>query len=82
MAKKQLVKQVKVKRTSRQHRLLKVLCAATIIATYIVLFVGGMQTGVRTIKIIYKCLVATAVIGMTFGIVIKAVASYEEINRG
>jgi hypothetical protein len=34
------------------------------------------------VKIIYRCLVATAVIGTTFGIVIKAVSSYEEINGG
>jgi hypothetical protein len=82
MAKKRLVKKIRTTKRSGRHRLLKVLCAVTIIASYIVLFVGGMQAGVRTVKIIYKCLVATAVIGMTFGIVIKAVASYEEINRG
>ncbi|MEY4701662.1 MAG: hypothetical protein RL326_1849 [Pseudomonadota bacterium] len=82
MAKKRLVKRIKTTKRSNQHRLLKVMCAVTIIAAYVVLFVGGMQAGVRTVKIIYKCLVATIVIGMTFGIVIKAVASYEEINRG
>ena len=79
MAKKQATK----KRISMpRHRLLKLLCGLTILVACLVLFVGGLQAGTRTVKIIYRCLVATAVIGTTFGIVIKAVSSYEEINGG
>jgi hypothetical protein len=79
MAKKRAVKK---KSGKRRYGLLKILCGLTIVVACLVLFVGGIQAGTRTVKILYRCLVATAVIGTTFGIVIKTVSSYEEINGG
>jgi hypothetical protein len=79
MAKKRAVKK---KGGKRRYGLLKILCGLTIVVACLVLFVGGIQAGTRTVKILYRCLVATAVIGTTFGIVIKTVSSYEEINGG
>jgi hypothetical protein len=68
-------------RTSR-HLYLKNLCSVTIIVACIVLFIGGAQEGVRTSRIIYHCLGVSVVIGLVFRVVIRAVASYEEINSG
>ena len=79
MAKKQPAKKVVRKGA---YGFLKVLCGLTMLAACLVLFVGGIQTGARTVTIIYRCLFATAVIGITFGIVIKALSSYEEIHSG
>jgi hypothetical protein len=65
-----------------RHRFLKVLCAVTILVACAVLFIGGAEGGVRTVKTIYKCLAVTAGIGITFGVVIKVVEGYEETHRG
>jgi hypothetical protein len=61
---------------------LKTLCNLTIIIACVVLFIGGAQEGVRTSKILYNCLCVSAVIGLVFWAVIRAMASYEEINGG
>jgi hypothetical protein len=61
---------------------LKVLCAITILAACAVMFVVGEQSGVRTVKTIYKCILLTAVIGFIFKVVIRAVESYEEAQGG
>jgi hypothetical protein len=79
MAKKQVVKGVQAR---RRYRFLKVLCAATILIACIVMFVGGAQSGVRTVKTIYKCLAVVAGIGIIFGVVIKVVQGYEETHGG
>lgn len=70
------------KKIAKRYQFLKGLCAVTILATCVVLFVGGAHSGVRTVKTIYKCLVATASIGIVFGVVIKVVQGYEETHRG
>jgi hypothetical protein len=46
------------------------------------MFVGGAQSGVRTVKTIYKCLGVVAGIGIIFGVVIKVVQGYEETHGG
>jgi hypothetical protein len=79
MAKKQSGSSGKV---GRRYRFLKVLCAITILVACGVLFIGGMQSGVRTVKTIYKCLAVVAGIGMIFGVVIKVVQGYEETHGG
>lgn len=65
-----------------KYRFLKVLCAATIVLSCIVLFIGGAQSGVRTVKTIYKCLMVTGIIGIIFGVVIRVVQGYEETHGG
>jgi NADH:ubiquinone oxidoreductase subunit 6 (subunit J) len=65
-----------------RYRFLKALGAITILVTCGVMFVGGADSGVRTAKTIYKCLAATAVIGIIFRVVIKAVQGYEETHGG
>jgi len=70
------------KNIRRRYRFLKVLCAITILIACIVMFVGGAQSGVRTVKTIYKCLAVVAGIGIIFGVVIKVVQSYEETHGG
>jgi hypothetical protein len=65
-----------------RYRFLKLLCALTILVACGILFLGGAQSGVRTVKTIYKCLAITAGIGIVFGIVIKVVQSYEETHGG
>ncbi len=70
------------KRRGAGYLFLKTLCNVTILIACLVLFVGGIQSGVRATKIVYNCLGAAAVIGMVFWAVIRAVSSYEEINSG
>jgi hypothetical protein len=65
-----------------RHLYLKTLCNLTILVACVVLFIGGAQEGVRTSKIVYNCLGVSAVIGLVFWGVIRAMASYEEINGG
>jgi hypothetical protein len=79
MARKQLGSSANIK---RRYRFLKVLCAVTILAACVVMFVGGAQSGVRTVKTIYKCLAVVAGIGIIFGVVIKVVQGYEETHGG
>lgn len=79
MAKKQ---SVSAKPKGGRYRFLKMLCAVTIVIACAVLFIGGAQNGVRTVKTIYKCLAVTGIIGIIFGVVIKAVQSYEETHGG
>ena len=61
---------------------IKTLCNLTILVACLVLFIGGIQEGVRTSKIVYHCLLVSAAIGVIFWAVIRAMASYEEINSG
>ncbi len=61
---------------------LKTLCNLTIIVACVVLFIGGAHEGVRTSRIVYNCLGVSMVIALVFRVVIRAVASYEEINSG
>ena len=79
MAKKQLGSKKDIR---RRYRFLKVLCAATILIACAVMFIGGAQSGVRTVKTIYKCLAVVAGIGIIFGVVIKVVQGYEETHGG
>ena len=79
MAKKQVGKSIVRK---PRYPFLRTLCAVTIIVVCVVMFIGGEQSGVRTVKTIYKCLGVTAVIGIIFKVVIKAVESYEETHGG
>lgn len=79
MAKKQRAKKKKV---TGRYGFLKILCGLTMLTTCAVLFVGGTRSGARGALIVYECLGATVLIGMVFGVVIKVVASYEEISRG
>lgn len=65
-----------------KYRFLKMLCAVTILVSCMVLFIGGAQNGVRTVKTIYKCLAVTGAIGIIFGVVIKVVRGYEETHGG
>lgn len=81
MAKKQATKNKK-NVSLKRHAFLKVLCSLTILVACLVLFVGGVQEGVRTSKIIYHCMLASAVIGTVFWCAIRAMTSYEEINGG
>jgi hypothetical protein len=65
-----------------KYRFFKVLCAVTIVVASIVVFVGGVSSGASMASIVYECLAVTAVISVMFGLVIKAVESYEEIRGG
>jgi hypothetical protein len=67
---------------SPRYRFLKVLCAVTILVACGVVCVGGVNSGSSTLGIFYNCLAITALIGITFGMVIKVVASYEETRGG
>lgn len=67
---------------SPRYRFFKVLCAVTILVACAVVCVGGVESGLSTLGIFYRCLAVTAVIGITFGMVIKVVASYEETRGG
>ena len=79
MAKKRSVS----KRVGRgRYGFLKILCGVTILVTCGVLFVGGTQSGVRGAKIFYQCLGATVGIALVFGVVLKVVASCEEMKGG
>ena len=60
----------------------KALGNLTTLVACLVLFIGGIREGVRTSSIVYHCLLVSAAIGFTFWIVIRAMASYEEINGG
>jgi hypothetical protein len=80
MAKPRLSR-VKRKRSGR-YRSLKVLCAVTIVVGSSAFCVGGVNSGTSVIRIFYGCLAFTAVVGVVFRMVIKAVESYEEIRRG
>lgn len=79
MAKAQGAKEGK---RSPQYHYPKTLCSLTILVACVVLFIGGAQEGVRTSKIVYNCLGVSVVIGFVFRVVIRAMASYEEINGG
>jgi hypothetical protein len=46
------------------------------------LIAGGIDEGVRTSKIVYTCMAVSTAIGFAFWVVIRAVASYEEIDGG
>lgn len=61
---------------------LRTLGIVTIFAACLVLFVGGVREGVRTSKIIYHCILASAGIGVVFWAALRAMTSYEEINGG
>jgi hypothetical protein len=65
-----------------KYRFFKVLCAVTILVACVVVCLGGVNSGASTSNILYRCLAVTAVIGITFGMVIKVVASYEETRSG
>lgn len=65
-----------------KYRFFKVLCAVTILVASVVVVVGGVNSGASMPSIVYRCLAVTAVISVTFGLVIKAVASYEETRGG
>ncbi len=69
-------------RVAPRYRPFKVLCAVTIVVACLVVCVGGVNSGASIEGILYRCLLVTAVIGITFGIIIKAVASYEETRSG
>jgi hypothetical protein len=69
-------------RVALKYRPFKVLCAVTILVACGVVCVGGVNSGASTESILYNCLLVTAVIGITFGMIIKAVASYEETRSG
>lgn len=73
---------VKKKRGKGPYGFLKILCGLTILATCAVLFVGGTRSGARGALIVYECLGATVAISVVFKVVIRVVASCEEINRG
>lgn len=79
MAKKQDSKSGE--RASR-YLFLKTLCNVTILVACVVLFIGGAQEGVRTSKIVYHCMGVSVAIGLVFRVVIRAIASYEEIHGG
>ena len=79
MAKKQAAKK---KSRKGGYRPFKVLCCVTIVAACIVLFIGGLGEGVRTSKIVYRCLAASAGIGLVYLLSVRAMAIYEEINGG
>lgn len=79
MAKKLPVKKRKVR---GRYGSLKILCGLTILATCAVLYVGGIRSGVRGVLMVCECLGATVGIGIVFAVVIKVVASYEEMKRG
>ena len=79
MAKKQVTKQ---KKTRTRFVFLKTICCCTILAACFVLFVGGVREGVRTSKIIYHCLAASFGIGLVYGVALRAMTNYEEINGG
>lgn len=70
------------RRRSGRYRSVKVLCAATIVVGSSVVCIGGIDSGASITKIFYECLVFTALVGIVFIMVIKAVESYEEIRRG
>jgi hypothetical protein len=72
----------RAKRRTSTYLFLKTLCNATILIACLVLCIGGVQSGVRTIRIVYNCLAVSSVIGVVFWAVIRAVTSYEEINSG
>jgi hypothetical protein len=69
-------------RSTSRYRPFKVLCAVTILVACGVVCVGGVNSGASTESIFYRCLLVTAVVGITFGIIIKALASYEETRSG
>jgi len=70
------------KRRTSRFLYIKTLGTITVLISCLVLFIGGIQEGVRTSKIVYNCLLVSAVIGVTFWAVTRAMASYEEINSG
>ena len=65
-----------------RYLFLKTLCNVTILIACVVLFIGGAQEGVRTSKIVYHCMGVSVAIGLVFRVVIRAIASYEEIHGG
>jgi hypothetical protein len=79
MAKKQAAK----KRVTRgKFAFLRALCCCTILAACLVLFIGGVQEGVRTSKIIYHCMAVSFGIALVYGVALRAMTNYEEINGG
>ena len=60
----------------------KTLCCLTILTSCALLIGGGVDEGVRTSKIVYTCMAVSTAIGFAFWVVIRAVASYEEIDGG
>ena len=60
----------------------KTLCCLTILTSVAVILWGGISHGVRTSKMIYTCMVVSAVLGFAFRLVIGAVSSFEEIDGG
>ena len=79
MAKKQAASQTK---KVDRYLMIKALGNLTTLIACTVLFIGGIQEGVRTSKIVYHCLLVSFAIVFTFWVVIRAMASYEEINGG
>jgi hypothetical protein len=79
MAKKQATKKQPQRSGPRSLRLL---CCVTIVAACVVLCIGGLEEGVRTSKIVYRCLAASAGIGLVYLLSVRAMAIYEEINGG
>lgn len=80
MSKKQLGRGKSI--TGPRYRFFKVLCASTIVVACSAVCFGGINSGASMVTIVYTCLAITAVVGITFGLVIKAVASYEETRGG
>ena len=66
----------------QRYRTMKRLCALTVLVACGIVWWSGVETGVRFIKSFYISCVVTTGIFATFWLVIKAVASYEERNRG
>lgn len=70
------------KATRSRYLFAKMLCNVTILVACLVLFIGGVNEGVRISKVIYNCIGVSIIIGCSFWAVIRAMASYEEINGG
>ncbi len=58
------------------------LAAAVSLVAFIVIILGGVMNEVRTITIAYRAMGVILVIGIVSRILVRILATYEEINSG
>ena len=66
----------------RRCRVLRVMCALTILATCTAFFVAGIADKTSIPMMVWQGIAATVAIGFIFKIAIKVVSSYEEMDGG
>ncbi len=69
-----------VKRVSYAH--IQKLTAAVSLLAFVVVIVAGVMAQVRVTTMIYRALIVIVIVGIISRVIIKILATYEEMNSG